>query len=76
VTKYMNVAPWGIYFFTYSMNQAKWNSLPKDIQEIITKMNDEENARRLSRDWGAKAAEELDQLIKGKVEKYVMPNRS
>jgi len=74
VTKYMNVAPWGFYFFTYSMNKDKWNSLPKDIQEAITKVNTLENARMLSRDWGAKAKQEFEQISKGKLEKHVMPD--
>jgi TRAP-type C4-dicarboxylate transport system substrate-binding protein len=75
VTKYMNVGPWGFYFFTYSMNKAKWNSLPKDIQQAITKVNTLENARILSRDWGARAKAEFGQIAKGKLETYVMSGK-
>ena len=34
VSKYLVVAPWTFFHFTYSMNKAKWDSLPKDIQEM------------------------------------------
>jgi TRAP-type C4-dicarboxylate transport system substrate-binding protein len=73
VTKYLNAGPYGFYFFTYSMNKNKWNSLPKDIQDAITRVNTLENARILSRDWGAKAKQDFEEMAKGKVEKYVMP---
>jgi TRAP-type C4-dicarboxylate transport system substrate-binding protein len=57
------------------MNKAKWNSLPKDIQQAITKVNTLENARILSRDWGARAKAEFGQIAKGKLETYVMSGK-
>jgi TRAP-type transport system periplasmic protein len=73
VTKYMVTAPWTFFHFTYSMNKAKWDSLPKDIQEAITKVNNLENARLLSRNWEEDAMQEFLQISKGKVEPYTMP---
>jgi len=73
VTKYMVTAPWTFFHFTYSMNKAKWDSLPKDIQEAITKVNNLENARMLSRLWEENAMQELLQISKGKVEPSAMP---
>ncbi len=55
------------------MNKAKWDSLPKDIQEAITKVNNLENARILSRDWEEDAMQDFLQLAKGKVEPYTLP---
>jgi TRAP-type C4-dicarboxylate transport system substrate-binding protein len=74
VSKYMAVGPWSFFHFTYSMNKAKWDSLPKDIQEAITKVNTLENARRLGRDWEEKATQDFFQLAKGKVEPYELPD--
>ncbi len=74
VTKYMTVAPWTFFHFTYSMNKAKWDSLPKDIQEAITKVNNLENARLLSRKWEENAMQEFLQISKGKVEPYTLPD--
>ena len=73
VSKYMAVGPWSFFHFTYSMNKAKWDSLPKDIQQAITKVNTLENARRLGRDWEEKATQDFFQLAKGKVEPYELP---
>jgi TRAP-type transport system periplasmic protein len=73
VAKYLVPVPWTFFHFTYSMNKAKWNSLPKDIQDAITKVNDLENARRLSRDWEATAKQEFLKISKGKVEPITMP---
>jgi TRAP-type C4-dicarboxylate transport system substrate-binding protein len=73
VSKYMTVAPWTFFHFTYSMNKAKWDSLPKDIQEAITKVNNLENARLLSRKWEENAMQEFLQIGKGKVEPYTLP---
>jgi TRAP-type C4-dicarboxylate transport system substrate-binding protein len=72
VTKFMTVAPWGFFFFTYSMNKEKWDSLPKDIQDAITKVSNLENARMLSRHWEERAMQDLMQVTKGKVESYVL----
>ncbi len=74
VTKYMTAAPWGFFFFTCSMNKDKWDSLPKDIQDTITKVNNLENARMLSRHWEERAMQDLMQVTKGKVESYVLPD--
>ncbi len=74
VSKYLVVAPFSFYNFTYSMNKAKWDSLPKDIQDALTKANDLENARRLSRDWEKNAMQEFLKVSKGKVEPYTMPD--
>jgi TRAP-type C4-dicarboxylate transport system substrate-binding protein len=73
VSKYMVVAPWTFFHFTYSMNKAKWDSLPKDIQEAITKVNNLENARILSRNWEENAMQEFLRISKGKIEPYTMP---
>lgn len=73
VTKYLVVAPWTYFHFTLSMNKAKWESLPKDIQDIITKVNDYENARELSRNWATAAKKDFLQVSKGKVEPYTLP---
>jgi len=73
VSKYMTVAPWTFFHFTYSMNKAKWDSLPKDIQDAITKVNNLENARLLSRLWEENAMEEFLRISKGKVEAYTLP---
>jgi len=59
--------------FTYSMNKAKWDSLPKDIQDAITKVNNLENARILSRNWEENAMQEFLRISKGGVEPYTMP---
>jgi len=55
------------------MNKAKWDSLPKDIQDAITKVNTLENAKLLSRSWEEKATQDLFQVSKGKLESYVLP---
>jgi TRAP-type C4-dicarboxylate transport system substrate-binding protein len=70
----MAVGPWSFFHFTYSMNKAKWDGLPKDIQEAITKVNTLENARILGRDWELKATEDFFKLAKGKVEPYSLPD--
>jgi hypothetical protein len=41
VSKYMAVGPWSFFHFTYSMNKAKWDSLPKDIQEVLLTLKEE-----------------------------------
>jgi TRAP-type transport system periplasmic protein len=74
VSKYNLIAPWSFFHFTYSMNKAKWDSLPKDIQDAITKVNDLENARRLTRDWDERARDEFLKVSKGRVEHYTLPD--
>jgi TRAP-type C4-dicarboxylate transport system substrate-binding protein len=74
VSKYMVVAPWTFFHFTYAMNKAKWDSLPKDIQEIFTKVNNLENARLLSRAWEENAMQEFMRISKGKIEPYTLPD--
>ena len=74
VTKYLTRAPWNFYFFSYSMNKAKWDSLPKDIQEAITRVNTLENAKLLSRGWEENATKDLLEISKGKLETYVLPD--
>ncbi len=76
VTDYQTFGPFGSYFFTYSMNKDKWNSLPADIQEAITSVNTVENAMMLSKGWGDVALESLNEQIKAgghDVTQYTLP---
>ena len=74
VSKNLVVAPWTFFHFTYSMNKAKWDSLPKDIQDILTKVNNLENARMLSRLWEENAMQDFLKITKGKIEPYTLPD--
>ena len=39
VANYHTDAPFPAVYFSISMNKAKWNSLPKDVQEAMTKVS-------------------------------------
>lgn len=76
VTKYQTFGPFGFYFFTYSMNHDRWNSLPADIQDAITGVCSVENAKMLSKGWGDEPLGALNEAIKAEnrdVAQYTLP---
>ncbi|MEW6668660.1 MAG: TRAP transporter substrate-binding protein [Thermodesulfobacteriota bacterium] len=80
VGKYWTHMPITTSYFTNSMNKAKWNSLPPDVQKAITSVCGYEGSRKYAYDFHDSYDEPVrkemaDWVKKGghKLEEYVMP---
>jgi TRAP-type transport system periplasmic protein len=80
VAKYWTHMPITTSYFTVSMNKAKWNSLPPDIQKAVTSVCGYEGSRKYAYDFHDSYDEPVrkemaDWVKKGghKMEEYDMP---
>ncbi len=62
-----------VYTFYITMNKNTWNSLPADVQEIITKYVEEEFIEKLAKMWNDIGIEGKRYAIKEGFEIYVVP---
>ncbi len=72
VSKHLTDANYGMGFFPITMNKKAWDSLPKDVQAIMTQVGKEAQL------WGRKECEksdiqDLDNLKKKGMEYYKVP---
>jgi TRAP-type C4-dicarboxylate transport system substrate-binding protein len=80
VAKYWTHMPITTSYFTVSMNKAKWNSLPPDIQKAITSACGYEGSRKYAYDfhdsYDEPVRKEIEEWVKKgghKMEEYTMP---
>jgi TRAP-type C4-dicarboxylate transport system substrate-binding protein len=80
VAKYWTHVPITTSYFTVSMNKAKWNSLPPDIQKAITSVCGYEGSRTYAYDfhdsYDQPVRKEMDDWVKKggqKLEEYDLP---
>jgi TRAP-type transport system periplasmic protein len=80
VAKYWTHMPIATSYFTISMNKAKWNSLPPDIQKAITSACGYEGSRTYAYNFHDSYVEpvqkEIDEWVKKgghRMEEYTMP---
>ena len=76
VVKYYTIVPLSAVYFSMSMNQQKWESLPKDIQQAIASVSGLEAAKFWGRNFFDTAEEGVMERIKAggyQMVKYVMP---
>ncbi len=76
VVKYYTMVPLSAVYFTMSMNKAKWESLPKDVQEVFKKVGGLEGARFFGKNFYDTAEVGVEELIKKgnyQMNKYVVP---
>ena len=77
VAKYYTIVPLSAVYFTMSMNKAKWESLPKDIQQAIMSVGGLKGAKFWGRNWFDTAEQGvIDAAKKGnyQVDKYIVPS--
>jgi TRAP-type C4-dicarboxylate transport system substrate-binding protein len=75
VVKYYTIVPLSAVYFSMSMNQQKWESLPKDIQQAIASVSGLEAAKFWGRNFFDTAEEGVMERIKAggyQMVKYVM----
>ncbi len=70
VAKYYTVVPMAAVYFTMGMNKARWNSLPKDVQQAIMSVSGIEGGKAIGK--GAYDDAEPVVLAFGKSGKYEM----
>ena len=79
IVKNYTIVPLSAVYFSMSMNKAKWDSLPKDVQKAIYERQAGWKRRSSGGRTGSMTAEEgVEELIKkGKYEmnKYVLPDQ-
>ena len=76
VVKYYTILPLSAVYFSMAVNKAKWDSLPKDVQEAITSVSGLEAAKFWGRNWFDTAEEGVVERVKAgnyQMTKYVMP---
>jgi TRAP-type transport system periplasmic protein len=76
VVKYYTMVPLSAVYFTMSMNKAKWDSLPKDVQEVFMKVGGLEGAKFFGKNFYDTAEGGVEELIrKGNYQmtKHVVP---
>jgi TRAP-type C4-dicarboxylate transport system substrate-binding protein len=76
IAKYYTMVPLSAVYFSISMNKQKWDSLPRDIQQAITKVGGLEAAKFWGKNWFDTAEEGVNQAAKkGKYQivKYTPP---
>jgi TRAP-type C4-dicarboxylate transport system substrate-binding protein len=64
VVKNYTIVPLSAVYFSLSMNKAKWNSLPKDIQDAIMSVSGLEGSKTFARDTYDVARDMTVDLIK------------
>jgi TRAP-type C4-dicarboxylate transport system substrate-binding protein len=77
VVKYYTIVPLSAVYFTMSMNKAKWESLPKDVQQAIMSVGGLEGAKFWGKNWYDTAEGAVEELIKKgnyQMTKYTVPN--
>lgn len=76
MAKYYTILPLSAVYFSLSMNKAKWESLPKDVQDAITKLGGLEGAKFWGKNWFDSAEAGVEDLIKKgnyQMTKYIVP---
>jgi TRAP-type C4-dicarboxylate transport system substrate-binding protein len=76
IVKYYTIVPLSAVYFSMSMNKAKFESLPKDIQEAIKSAGGLEAAKFWGKNWFDTAEEGVAELIKKgnyQMTKYTVP---
>ena len=77
VVKYYTMAPLSVVYFSMSMNKAKFDSLPADVQEAIMSVSREEGAKFFGRNYFDSAEKGVQELIaKGNysMNQYTLPS--
>jgi TRAP-type transport system periplasmic protein len=77
VAKYYTIVPLSAVYFTMSMNKAKWEGLPKDVQQAIMSVGGLKGAKFWGRNWFDTAEQGvIDAAKKGnyQVDKYIVPS--
>lgn len=78
IVKNYTIAPLSAVYFSISMNKAKWDSLPPDVQKAISSAGGLEAGKFWGKNWFDEAEKGVEDLIKkGKYEmnKYVLPDQ-
>ncbi len=76
VVKYYTIVPLSAVYFSMSMNKAKWESLPKDVQAAITSVSGLEAAKFWGHNFFDTAEQGVIERVKAgnyQMNKYVMP---
>jgi TRAP-type C4-dicarboxylate transport system substrate-binding protein len=76
IAKYYTVVPLSAVYFTMSMNKAKWESLPKDVQQAIMSVGGLQGAKFWGKNWFDTAEQGvIDAAKKGnyQINKYAVP---
>jgi TRAP-type C4-dicarboxylate transport system substrate-binding protein len=64
IVKYYTIVPLSAVYFSMSMNKAKWESLPKDIQQAIMSVGGLDGAKFWGKNWFDTAEAGVEELIK------------
>jgi TRAP-type C4-dicarboxylate transport system substrate-binding protein len=76
VVKYYTIVPLSAVYFSMSMNKAKWDSLPKDVQGAIMSVGQLGGAKFWGKNWFDTAEEGVAEAIKKgnyQMTKYTVP---
>lgn len=76
IVKYYTIVPLSAVYFSMSMNKAKWESLPKDVQQAIMSVGGLDGAKFWGKNWFDTAEAGVEELIKKgnyQVTKYTVP---
>jgi len=76
IVKYYTIVPLSAVYFSMSMNKAKWESLPKDIQQAIMSVGGLDGAKFWGKNWFDTAEGGVEELIKKgnyQMTKYTVP---
>jgi TRAP-type C4-dicarboxylate transport system substrate-binding protein len=64
IVKYYTIVPLSAVYFSMSMNKAKWESLPKDVQQAIMSVGGLDGAKFWGKNWFDTAEAGVEELIK------------
>ncbi|MEW6667166.1 MAG: TRAP transporter substrate-binding protein [Thermodesulfobacteriota bacterium] len=76
VVKYYTIAPLSAVYFSMAMNKAKWEGLPKDVQQAILSVGGLEAAKFWGKNWFDTAEAGVAEAIKKgnyQMNKYTVP---
>jgi TRAP-type transport system periplasmic protein len=76
IVKYYTILPLSAVYFSMSMNKAKWESLPKDVQQAIMSVGGLDGAKFWGKNFYDTAEGGVEELIKRgnyQVTKYTVP---
>jgi TRAP-type C4-dicarboxylate transport system substrate-binding protein len=76
IVKYYTILPLSAVYFSMSMNKAKWESLPKDVQQAIMSVGGLDGAKFWGKNFYDTAEGGVEELIKKgnyQVTKYTVP---
>jgi TRAP-type C4-dicarboxylate transport system substrate-binding protein len=76
IVKYYTIVPLSAVYFTMSMNKAKWESLPKDVQQAIMSVGGLQGAKFWGKNWFDTAEQGvIDAAKKGnyQINKHAVP---